>query len=94
MYLYIVSAPTLLVQPDTPQVQCMVFPHVSQNWEYIKKLKFINIHFTVSSNTKRDGVIFTGIMHNVNAPTNLNDFHNYITKFIYLLHGAESFLRS
>jgi len=33
MYLYTASAPTLLAQTETPQVQCMVFPHVSQNWE-------------------------------------------------------------
>jgi len=29
MYLYTASAPTLLAQTETPQVQCMVFPHVS-----------------------------------------------------------------
>jgi hypothetical protein len=44
-------------------------------------LKFIS----VSSNTHRDKVILTGIMHNVNAPKKLHDFHNYITKFTYLL---------
>lgn len=47
--------------------------------------EFITIDFTISSNTHRDEVILTGITHNVNAPKNLNDFHNYITKFTYLL---------